>query len=145
MLSVRSAHATRKNILKHLQKTSNRCIPHHRLEHSNTLLVLVSSTRGPWMTSLPTTLLYLPRITENVIKQKCIPVGCVPSAAVAVYWECVGQGCVPGAGGVPKGRGVYQTPTCGQNDRYVWEHYLAATTFLTVVSVKQILATSLHR
>ena len=30
---------------------------------------------------------------KNVKKQECIPVGCVPSAAVAV---CLGGGCLPG-------------------------------------------------
>ena len=84
------------------------------------------------------------RITRNSgvkseKKQECIPVGCVPSAAVAVCWGgvCLGGGVCPGVsaqGGVCPGgclhRGVSaqgvcipactgpDTP-CGQNDRQV--------------------------
>ena len=56
-------------------------------------------------------------------------------------------GCRPGVcarGGVCPGVVVctrHHIP-CEQNNRHVWEHYFAATTLLTVVSVKQILATS---
>ena len=38
-----------------------------------------------------------------IMKQECIPVGCVPSAAVAVYW---GGGVFPG-GGVCQGGSVW--------------------------------------
>ena len=77
-------------------------------------------------------------------KQECIPVGCVPSTAVAVSWMggvsarrvsdqgvsvqggvCPG-GCLPG-GVCPEGwlprevclGGVWKTPPCEQNDRQV--------------------------
>ena len=33
----------------------------------------------------------------NITKQECIPVGCVPSAAVA--FSGVGRGCLPEGGG----------------------------------------------
>ena len=36
-------------------------------------------------------------------KQECIPVGCVPSAAVAVSGVCVPRGCLPVGGGLPGG------------------------------------------
>ena len=93
-------------------------------------------------------------------KQECIPVGCVPSAAVAVCWGCLRRGCLPrgflprgvcprrgvclgvwgsaqGGGGLQKG-GVYPSmhwsrhPPCEQNDRQVWKLYLAATSLRTV-------------
>ena len=41
-------------------------------------------------------------------KQECIPVGCLPSAAVAVWGVSVQGGCLP--------RGC-TSPACGQNDR----------------------------
>ena len=34
-----------------------------------------------------------------MVKQECIPVGCVPSATVAVGWEMPGPKGVPGPGG----------------------------------------------
>ena len=62
-------------------------------------------------------------------QQECIPVGCVPSAAVAISEGAVrpevsAQGCLPGGGGVclrgvflgRSAQGVY-TPLSGQNDR----------------------------
>ena len=50
------------------------------------------------------------RVNRRNIKQECIPVGCVPSATVAV---------------------------CGQNDRRLWKHYLAATMLRMVNMNKQ--------
>ena len=44
---------------------------------------------------------------QTPVKQECIPVGCVPSAAVAVSRG--GRG-VPGRGGVPGPRGEYLVP-----------------------------------
>ena len=47
--------------------------------------------------------------------QECIPVGCVPSAAVAVSWGGVCRGCVSARGGVCLLPGVHLSP-CGQTD-----------------------------
>ena len=70
--------------------------------------------------------------TGYMSQQGCIPVGCVPSAAVAVCWGAVclpwgwclprgaggvclpGRGCLPGGGGLPAS-GVH-LPPCGQTD-----------------------------
>ena len=61
----------------------------------------------------------------NISKQECIPVGCVPSAAVA--FSGVGRGCLPEGGVCLRGdvylRGVYTPPgsrgrspsPCGKN------------------------------
>ena len=54
-------------------------------------------------------------------KQECIPVGCVPSATVAVCW----------GRGVSARRGMCAPPR-EQNYRRLWKHYLAATTLRTV-------------
>ena len=82
---------------------------------------------------------------KNIKKQECIPVGCVPSAAVAILWGglCLpgrvsasgvfAQGCLP-RGYLPKG--LSATP-CKQNHRYLWKHYLTATTLQTVISKKE--------
>ena len=62
-----------------------------------------------------------------MMQQECIPVGCVPSATVAVSrgGVCLGRGvsaqeerCLPGE----------CTPPPGQNDRRLWKQYLSATT-----------------
>ena len=57
---------------------------------------------------------------ERQIIQECIPVGCVPSAAVAIGW-----------GYLPRGRGCLPPP-CEQNNRRLSKHNLAATTLRTV-------------
>ena len=47
-------------------------------------------------------------IQQNAFtKQECIPVGCLPSTAVAVSRGCTWSGGVPGPGGVPGSKGVY--------------------------------------
>ena len=60
---------------------------------------------------------------QRIKKQECIPVGCVPSAAVAVWWW---------GGGVWEGV-CPDTPFCEQNDRRLWKHYLVGTTLRTVI------------
>ena len=56
------------------------------------------------------------------MKQECIPVGCVPSAAVAVPGGvCLGGVCLIGGVCLPRGvsaKGVADTLP-GQNDRHV--------------------------
>ena len=73
-------------------------------------------------------------------KQECIPVGCVPSNAVAVWWGdvclggCLSGGCLHWEGCVCLGRGVsaqgvYTSPSVDRNlDTRLWKHYLSATT-----------------
>ena len=65
------------------------------------------------------------RITK-ILKQECIPVGCVPPAAVA--FRGVSTRNPPGTRTLPPGTGTLQDhtppwdhapPTCGQNDRQV--------------------------
>ena len=84
-------------------------------------------------------------------RQECIPVGCVPSAAVTISGGvcpgvssqgvsaqdrgvCLG-GCLPGGvsakGGSAWG-GLQHTHTREQNHRRLWKHKLAATTLRTV-------------
>ena len=88
--------------------------------------------------------------SNNWYPQECIPVGCVPSAAVAVceggdVWPggcllagiCPG-GCLPGmsAHGVST-QGVYPSMHLGRHpppvdrilDTCLWKHYLSATSF----------------
>ena len=80
-----------------------------------------------------------PEILIKSYKQEYIPVGYVPSAAVAIL-----AGGVSALGGVSarevsaQGRGVclwgicpglgVSVPHCGQNNRRLWKHYLSATT-----------------
>ena len=95
---------------------------------------------------------------KSILKQECIPVGCVPPASVAVSergvcpggsaWQgvssCQGGVCLPGGvylpggdcpgglcqGGVCPGRGVCHTPPVNRmTDRRVIKHYLPATSF----------------
>ena len=47
------------------------------------------------------------------VQQECIPVGCVPSAAVAVCW---GGGVCPGGGVSQHALGQAPPPPCEQND-----------------------------
>ena len=58
-----------------------------------------------------------PTKTINRLKQECIPVGCVPSAAVAVCWGeggclcvwgglCMSRGCLPGGPGRVSAQGM---------------------------------------
>ena len=54
-------------------------------------------------------------------KQECIPVGCVPSAAVAVLGEGSAKGGVCPGGCTPS--------PCEQNHRQVKKHYFSATSF----------------
>ena len=84
-----------------------------------------------------------------MLRQECIPVGCVPSAAVAV------GGCLPGMGGLPGvcvsqhalGRGCVSQHALGRGvsgpvhawipqdrilDTCLCKHYLSATTLRTV-------------
>ena len=68
---------------------------------------------------------------SHLNKQEWIPVGCVPSAAVAVCWGvggvCPGEGvCLPnrGVGVCPGG----STPAPLWTDRHLWKHNLSATT-----------------
>ena len=56
-------------------------------------------------------------------KQELIPVGCVPSAAVAVWWRGAVSGRVS----------ARQPPFCEQIDRRLWKHYLVGTTLRTVI------------
>ena len=42
-------------------------------------------------------------VNEVINEQECIPVGCIPSAAVAVSW---GGGCLPGGWYLPRREGV---------------------------------------
>ena len=80
-----------------------------------------------------------------LLQQQCIPVGCVPSAAVAVCWGeggvcpggvCLGQVVSSRVGvGVCPGGCVCQTPPHEQNDRHLRKHYLALTTLRTVVNM----------
>ena len=72
----------------------------------------------------------------NFEKQECIPVGCVPSAAVVTSGVGVpSKGEVSGWGVVSGQGGVCHTP-CEQNHRCLWKHYLAATTLQTVESLQ---------
>ena len=64
------------------------------------------------------------RSSGNVVLQsvkECIPVECVPSAAVAISsGGCLPEGGVCWGGGVcPAGGDVCQTSPCGQNDRHL--------------------------
>ena len=54
---------------------------------------------------------------ENIFEQECIPLGCIPSTAVAVP----GGGCLPARGGCLPAR----PPPREQNQRHVQKHYLA--------------------
>ena len=83
-------------------------------------------------------------ILRHLLKQACIPVGCVPSVAVAVSWGggvCLGVsaeewGVCPGVGprnGVSTqerclSQGGLPHPPRGENDRRLWKHNLSATT-----------------
>ena len=58
---------------------------------------------------------------QTPVKQECIPVGCVPSATVAVYLRVS-----PREGGVCSG--VY-TPLDRILDTCLWKHYLSGTSF----------------
>ena len=94
-----------------------------------------------------------------ISKQECIPVGCVPSAAVVVSGgggRCLPRGCLP-RGCLPRGAGVCRVggclPTggvclgrvsgkhllCEQNRIQVYKHYLAATMLRTVIDRKHLL------
>ena len=77
-------------------------------------------------------------MTKMVTKKEYIPVGCVPSAAVAVCWGCLPVGCLPrgvSAQGVSDWGGVYpsacwDTPPMDKIlDTRLWKHYLSATSF----------------
>ena len=64
-------------------------------------------------------------------QQEFIPVGCVPSTAVAVGGGVSARGCLPKGGCLPGGgclpRGCLADNLHGQNDECLWKHYLAAT------------------
>ena len=104
------------------------------------------------------------QVTKYVGKlQECIPVGCLPSAAVAVSggWGgvvrlgggCWPRGCLPGGvcpGGLPGGclpRGVSVQGGClprgwlprGGGNRRLWKHYLAATTLQMVITIQTVM------
>ena len=79
-------------------------------------------------------------------KQECIPVGCVPPAAVAVSGGGLqqappGAGTPPGAGRHPPGtrnppgsRHPTPGPPCGQNHRRLWKYNLAPTSLWVVIN-----------
>ena len=65
--------------------------------------------------------------------QECFPVGCVPSAAVAVWWGVSAHGGVC-LGGICLGRsawpgGVHLPPVDRILDTCFWKHYLSTTSF----------------
>ena len=69
---------------------------------------------------------YYDKLSSEINKQECIPVGCVPSAAVAV-----GRGVCPGGGGVcpggisqhALGSGVYSS-ACWDTPPPLWTEFL---------------------
>ena len=77
-------------------------------------------------------------VTEQI--QECIPVGCIPSAAVTVWGGggclAIGGGCLPGQGVSGRGGGVsaqggvcpgvYTPPPVDRQN--LWKHNLSATT-----------------
>ena len=68
-----------------------------------------------------------------IFMQECFPVGCVPSAAVAVWWGVSAHGGVC-LGGICLGRsawpgGVHLPPVDRILDTCFWKHYLSTTSF----------------
>ena len=84
--------------------------------------------------------------------QECIPVGCIPSAAVAVFFwggGCLPRGCLPG-GGLPGGgvclggclprRGVHPLPPVDRIDTrltHAWENITLPQLLLRTVTILQ--------
>ena len=95
---------------------------------SNTGYININNWETSWIN--------IQKIIKTISQQESIPVGCVPSAAVAVSgwlgavcprWVSTQGGCLP--------RWCLsdtQSSPGGQNDRQVLKHYLVATTFRTV-------------
>ena len=81
--------------------------------------------------------------SETYFSQECIPVGCVPSAAVAVGGGCIpactGQGwvCIPAC----TGQGVSTPPHSMDRilDTRLGKHYLSATTLRTLICSAKML------
>ena len=72
---------------------------------------------------------------QILLQQECIPVGCVPSAAVAVG----GGSASVYPGGVSAQVHAGIRPPCEQNDRRLWKHNLAATTLWTVIMKRKLI------
>ena len=94
------------------------------------MVSLINTHNNGYMVTIYTTTkmqFFLTKINHS-LKKECIPVGCIPSTAVAVS-GCLPGGCLPGDGHRLTQRQTYppNSPTLW-TDKRLWKRYLSATT-----------------